>query len=133
VLIGFHNATGAGGAKEALACDVLDDDAPETSRRPYLLALALAAREHGLHTGILWGLSDAQAAAVNAALAARDLSANVGLGFDPTHVEPVGISLADVKKGARPVFGAGPAPHTPSQPHIPSQPGAFHIVRKARR
>ncbi len=65
---------------------MLDDDAPENSRRPYLLALALAAREHGLHTGILWGLSDAQAAAVNAALAARDLSANVGLGFDPTHV-----------------------------------------------
>ena len=129
-LFGFHNATGAGGAKEALACDVLDDDVPLNSRRPYLLALALAAREHGLNTGILWRLSDAQTAAVNAALAARDLSADVRLGFDPTHVEPIGISLADVKKGARPAFGAGPAPHTPSQPHIPDQPGEFHIVRK---
>ena len=80
-----------------------------------LLALALAAREHGLNTGILWELSDAQAAAVNAALAARDLSANVGLGVDPTRVQPVGISLTDVKKGARPAFGARPAPHAPSR------------------
>ena len=43
VRFGFHNVTGAGGAKEALACDVLDDDHPLGPPSRYLLALTIAA------------------------------------------------------------------------------------------
>src|SRR4029453_2491588 len=66
---GFHNVTGAGGAKESLACDVLDDDHPLNPRRRYLLALAIACRAEGLETGVLWGLPAHLKKGVEAALA----------------------------------------------------------------
>jgi hypothetical protein len=53
---GFHNATGAGGRPEALAVDLLDDDAALNPGKPYLLRLAAAAEDAGLVTGIRWGL-----------------------------------------------------------------------------
>lgn len=99
---GLHNVTGPNGSQEALACDVLDDDQPENSRRRYLLALALAARAEGLETGILWDLSREDAARVEAALAAGDIDASVPIGFDPTHVQVTGITVDQARAGKRP-------------------------------
>ena len=56
---GFHNVTGADGRREALAVDLLDDDAPLEPSRCYVLTLAAVARDHGLETGILWGIQRA--------------------------------------------------------------------------
>jgi hypothetical protein len=104
VKFGFHNIAGPGGDKEALACDVLDDDHPSGPPTKYLLALAVAARAEGLVTGILWGLKTTPKAATNAAIAAGDIGRKVKVGFDPTHIEPVGITIAQAKKGKRPAF-----------------------------
>lgn len=122
VRFGFHNVTGAHGAKESLACDVLDDDDPLSPGTRYLLALAVAARRHGLTTGITWGLGAAVEAGVEAAIAAGDLDRKVKVGWDPTHVQPVGISIARAKAGERPSFGKAPktAPKT--------GPATFHKV-----
>lgn len=126
VKFGFHNATGAAGVKEALACDVLDDDSPLAPGSRYLLALTIAARSQGLDTGILWGLSAEAAAPVHTALAAGDLSAAVRVGFDPTHVEVTGLTLAAAQAGARPTFsGTQPAQPTPST----NTGGRLHVVR----
>jgi hypothetical protein len=54
---GFHNVTGADDRPEALAVDLLDDDAPLNPGKPYLLRLAGAAANAGLDSGIRWGLS----------------------------------------------------------------------------
>lgn len=106
VKFGFHNVTGAGGVKQSLACDVLDDDHPLGPPTRYLLALAIAARAEGLETGIAWNLKPALAAGVEAAIAARDLDRPVKIGFDPTHIQPVGITIAQAKSGKRPTFKA---------------------------
>ena len=71
--------------------------------RGYLLQVAAAAEAQGLTTGIRWGLPPLLAAAVNAALAAKDWQRSVKLGWDPTHVEPVGLTAGAAKAGKRPV------------------------------
>src|SRR6266849_193113 len=53
---GFHNVTGAGGNRESLAVDLLDDDQPLNPSTGYLLRLATVAQKQRLETGILWGL-----------------------------------------------------------------------------
>ncbi|MDQ1443790.1 MAG: peptidoglycan LD-endopeptidase CwlK [Acidimicrobiaceae bacterium] len=131
VKFGFHNTVNAGGGKESLACDVLDDDQPLNSRTNYLLALSIAARAHGLETGIVWDLKAADAAPVEAALAAHNLGAPVRLGFDPTHVEVKGVSIAAARNGTRPTMagvGAGPAP-VASPPPVPAgaPPASGHV------
>jgi LysM repeat protein len=120
VKFGFHNVTGAGGAKESLACDVLDDAHPLGPPTKYLLALAIAARAEGLETGILWNLTPALAAGVEAAIAARDIDRPVKIGFDPTHIQPVGITIAQAKAGKRPTFKAGRK--------AAAGPKKFHVV-----
>ncbi len=99
---GFHNVTGPGGAPESLAVDMLDDDSPLASRTSYLLRLAAAAQTRGLVTGIRWGLPAKLSAAIDAALAAQDWEAPVKVGWDPTHVQPAGITVTDARNGARP-------------------------------
>ncbi len=99
---GFHNVTGANGEKEALAVDLLDDDNPLASSRPYLLRLAAAARREGLVSGIRWGLPPSLRAAVDQAIDAKDWNANVKLGWDPTHLQPTGITVSQAKAGQRP-------------------------------
>lgn len=99
---GFHNVTGGNGAKESLAVDLLDDNAPLKPPTRYVLRLASAARKRGLQTGILFGLPKKLRDGVEAALAAEDFDAPVKVGWDPTHVEPLGITVAEAKVGKRP-------------------------------
>jgi len=99
---GFHNVTGAGGKKESLAVDMLDDDAPLKPSTEYLLRLAAAARKQGLVSGVLWGLPAHLQKGVNDAIAAKNFKAVVKVGWDPTHMEPSGMTAAQAKAGKRP-------------------------------
>lgn len=99
---GFHNVTGADGKPESLAVDMLDDDAPLASRSTYLLHLADCAAKVGCRTGILWGLPAAMKARVSKAIAGGEWGASVKIGWDPTHIEPLGITPAEAKVGKRP-------------------------------
>ncbi len=102
LLFGFHNVTGSAGEREALAVDLLDDDHPLSPGRPYLLKMAAAAEQQELVTGIRWGLPKAMREAIDAAIAAEQWDADVKVGWDPCHVEPTGITVAEARAGARP-------------------------------
>ena len=99
---GFHNVTGANGAKESLAVDMLDDDHPAQEGSEYLLQLAAAAEKQGAVTGIRWGLPQNLREAIDAAIANETWKAAVKIGWDPAHVEPTGITPAQAKAGQRP-------------------------------
>ncbi len=99
---GFHNVTGAGGKKEALAVDMLDDDHAAQEGSEYLLHLAAAAEAQGLVTGIRWGLPAKLSAAIDAAIASQNWKAKVKIGWDPSHVQPTGITPQQAKAGKRP-------------------------------
>ena len=95
LMFGFHNVTGANATHEALAVDLLDDDNP---RNP----VAAEAQLQQLTTGIRWGLPKAMASAIDAALAARNWVAPVKVGWDPTHIQPLGLTVSEAKAGKRP-------------------------------
>jgi len=99
---GFHNATTPDGHPDALAADVLDDDAPLQIRRAYVWALAKAAHRFGLETGITFGLPANMKQALRDALAAGDLAYGGPIGWDADHVQVAGISITEAKAGARP-------------------------------
>lgn len=99
---GFHNVTGANGKKESLAVDMLDDNHPLNMGSEYLLHLAAAAEAQGLITGIRWGLPKKLQTAVDKAIANEDWKTVVKVGWDPTHIEPVGITPTEAKAGERP-------------------------------
>ena len=103
---GFHNVTGADGRPESLAVDLRDDDHPLTPANRYLLQLARAARGRGLETGILWGLPTSLQAGVNSAISTSDFAAKVKVGWDPTHIQPLGITVDEARNGVRPTFSA---------------------------
>lgn len=103
LLFGFHNVTGPGGTPESLAVDLLDDDSPLNIGKPYLLQLAAAAEAAGLVTGIRWGVAKNLIAGIDAAIAAQDWHANVKVGWDPTHVQPTDVTVAEAKAGKRPI------------------------------
>jgi hypothetical protein len=100
---GFHNVTGPNGEKQSLAVDMLDDDSPLKIGTAYLLKLAWASEKNGVHTGIRWGVPAQLKPAIDAAIAAQNWDAPVKVGWDPTHVEPVGMLAADAKNGKRPL------------------------------
>ena len=97
---GFHNVTARDGSKEAV--DMLDDNHPASEGREYLLHLAAAAEQQGLTTGIRWGLPRKLRDAIDTALTSQNWKAPVKIGWDPTHVQPIGITAAEAKKGKRP-------------------------------
>lgn len=99
---GFHNVTGKDGTPEALAVDLLDDDNPLNSRKSYLLQLAAAARAAGVATGVRWGVPQHLLGGLEQAIENADWDANVKIGWDPTHVEPVGIKVSEARAGKRP-------------------------------
>ena len=98
----FHNVTAKDGTPEALAVDLLDDDSPLSPGKSYLLQLAAASEKAGLTTGIRWGVPGKLVEAIDRAIAAKDWSAMVKIGWDPTHVQPIGITVAEAKAGKRP-------------------------------
>jgi hypothetical protein len=101
VLFGFHNVTGANGKSESLAVDLLDDDNPgDPVPRKYLITLAAVAQKHGLHSGIFFNCPDKPA--LQKAIDALDFDPNIKMGFDPTHLEPTGITIAQAQAGQRP-------------------------------
>ena len=124
---GFHNVTGPDGQPESLAVDLLDDDSPLTSRREYLLRLAAAAASAHCQTGVAWGLPPALREAVATAIASGNFTANVKIGWDPTHVEPADITVAQARTGARPTASGAP---TRSRSR---RAGATRGTRKTRR
>jgi hypothetical protein len=99
---GFHNVTGPNGEAESLAVDLLDDDFPLNPRKDYLLHLAAAAKDARCRTGLGWGLPPKLAAAVDAAVASGHWNADVKIGWDPTHVEPADLTVAQAAAGRRP-------------------------------
>jgi hypothetical protein len=102
LLFGFHNVTASNGTPEALAVDLLDDDSPLSPSKNYLLQLAAAAEAEGLITGIRWGVPQKLAGAIDAAIASQDWDVNVKVGWDPTHVQPTDVTVAEAKAGKRP-------------------------------
>lgn len=98
---GFHNATTPDGRADALAVDLLDDDHPLNPARDYLLALAAAAKQYGATTGIAWGLPPNVRNALTVAITTGG-KWEKAIGWDPTHVEMAGLSVADAKRGVRP-------------------------------
>jgi hypothetical protein len=99
---GLHNLSGPDGRPEALAVDLLDDDAPSVPGRAFLLRLAAAAEAAGLRSGIRWGLPRPLARAIDTAIANREWNAPVKLGWDPAHVEAADIPVAEARAGRRP-------------------------------
>ncbi len=49
------------------------------------------------------GLPQKLRSAIDAAIAAQNWSAPVKVGWDPTHVEPIGIIVTEAKNGKRPL------------------------------
>jgi hypothetical protein len=109
VKFGFHNVTGEGGKKEALAVDLLDDDHPLASSRRYVIRLAAIADRHGLKSGIYFFNSkispdkkEVFRAAIRQAVAAQNFDPKIVIGFDPTHIEATGLTIAQAAAGKRP-------------------------------
>jgi hypothetical protein len=102
VRFGFHNVTGANGKAEALAVDLLDDDKPFSPSRKYIILLAGAAQAHGLHPGSFFGLPQPLRAGLSKAIQDHNFDPKIKIGFDPTHIEATGISIAEAKAGKRP-------------------------------
>ncbi len=99
---GFHNVTNKDGTPAALAVDLLDDDAPLAPSTKYILMLAASARSHRCQTGLAWGLPAQLSKGIDAAIAARNWTAKIKIGWDPCHLEPTDVSVAAARKGARP-------------------------------
>jgi hypothetical protein len=103
----FHNVTGAGGKPEALAVDLLDDDHPvDGVPRRYLITLASVAQKHGLRSGIFFFQKEPPPGTRQALQKAVDdlnFDPHITIGFDPTHIETTGITIARAEAGDRPV------------------------------
>jgi len=102
VKFGFHNVTSAGGKAESLAVDLLDDDNPLNPPRKYIILLAEAAQAHGLNPGSFFGLVQNLRNGLSKAIQDHNFDPNVKIGFDPTHIEATGLSIAEAKAGKRP-------------------------------
>jgi hypothetical protein len=125
VQFGFHNVTGANGEKESLAADILDDDRPNTADTPFALHLAAAAEARGLTTGIRWDLKDEDSVLIDIAILNKNWNAKVKIGWDPLHVEPVGITIAEAKAGKRPDFEESDSP-------VEAEPPRTYVQKKRR-
>lgn len=102
VKFGFHNVTNTSGAPESLAVDLLDDDRPLNPSREYLIRLAATAQRHGVETGIFFKLPAPLRKGLAEAIANLDFKSPVKMGFDPTHIQVTGITIAEAKTGKRP-------------------------------
>ena len=103
VKFGFHNVTGKNGAPESLAVDLLDDNHPLSPPRRYVITLANIAQKHHLNSGIFFRLKTVpERKALQNAIDTLNFSATIRIGFDPTHLEPTGLTIAEAKANKRP-------------------------------
>lgn len=101
---GFHNCSSPTGEPESLAVDVIDDDHPLASPPLYTVALARAAHLHGLRTGIDWGLERAMKRVLADLIqSSAPVPPGLKIGWDPTHLEWAQITVAEAKRGVRPL------------------------------
>jgi hypothetical protein len=103
---GFHNITGPHGQPQSLAVDILDDDAPLAPDKPFLVGLAVEAKKVGCQTGIAWGLPSHLRTLLELVIS-KDATmvgdyGDLKIGWDPTHVEPLNLTVARAKLGERP-------------------------------
>lgn len=117
VKFGFHNVTGANGEKESLAADVWDDDRLEQVKVDFMLHLVAAAEAQGLTTGIRWDLAEEDQKLIDLAVKHQIWDAKLRVGWDPLHVEPMGLTIQEAQDGRRPNF-SGPPPVDPGPPPI---------------
>ncbi|MDB5372419.1 MAG: hypothetical protein JWP04_1061 [Belnapia sp.] len=97
---GYHNGTGPNGEKLSLAVDLLEDDDPLDPPIRYVLALAIDAGKAGLGTGALWARKGAPPlTGAKKAIETGNIEAKVNVGWDPCHVEVVGVSLDKARAG----------------------------------
>ena len=99
---GFHNLTKPDGTADSLAVDLLDDDHPAHEGSEYPLQVAAAAAANRCVTGIRWGVPAGLVEGIDQAIAARDWKAPVKVGWDPAHIQPTDVTLAEAKAGKRP-------------------------------
>jgi hypothetical protein len=97
---GYHNATSAAGAPEALAVDIVDDDHPMHVPWAFIAAVNRSAWDAGLNTGVLWGLPMHLRAGTEATIRAGGQPKKWG--WDPLHLEPRGLTIARARAGERP-------------------------------
>jgi hypothetical protein len=102
VKFGFHNVTSTNGKPESLAVDLLDDDKPLNPTRRYMILLAASAQANGLNSGIFFGLPQSLRQGLRNAIQNRDFNPAIKIGFDPTHIEASGLTIAEAKAGKRP-------------------------------
>jgi len=102
VKFGLHNMVNAKGKPDALAVDILDDNAPLNPSRKYKIVLAWAAKQCGCETGIDWDCSVHDKKLIAAAVANLNFSTTTELGWDPCHVQPSDVTLEDAIRGHRP-------------------------------
>jgi len=130
VPFGFHNVTSPIGVKESLAADIWDDDRLEKVKVDFMLHLAAAAEANGLITGIRWDLADEDSVLIDIALQNKNWAAKIRVGWDPLHVEPIGITIQEAKDGKRPQFVE---PQPPVEPEPPPPPEPQGPVKKRFR
>lgn len=104
VTYSYHCVTGRNGAPESLAADITDQRWGWSGHAPrsYWLKQANAAREHGLHSGIYFGLSAYDKARLGHALVNRIWDYSGPRGWDEAHIQDSRLSLSRVKRGERP-------------------------------
>lgn len=102
LLFGSHNVTAQNGIPQSLTVDLLDDDSPLDAGKSYRLQLAAAAERAGHITGIRWSLPNKLRTAIDQSVAAKNWKANVKIGWDPTHVQPTDLTVAEARAGKRP-------------------------------
>lgn len=97
IRLGFHNVTGRNGEHRSFAVDIVEGIDQTTTKPGYAVALARLAGSHRLKTGVLWGLMDFERPAVERAIQNPRLPVDryLKLGWDPCHLEPLNLSLAD--------------------------------------
>lgn len=105
----FHMVTDRDAKKRAvpasLAADITDKRWAWKSGTPFWLSLAAAAEQHGLETGIYWGLGRIERGQIRLEIASQNYNAPVKrIGWDPAHVQPrfSTITLGQARRGVRP-------------------------------
>jgi hypothetical protein len=95
---GFHNLTGDHGERRAFSVDLVEDVNRATTSPRFALTLAFFASRHHMRSGVLWGLNERQQQAVISAIANRTFDSKVEIGWDPCHLEPDDMSLAEAMR-----------------------------------